>query len=410
MNKRFRPIAASLVLAVAVMACALPAGNGGGEPTTDQIATIVASTLQALTPVASDVATETPVPADILPYSFYYLGTDSTGLTQVFRIERDGVTLRQITFEPANVNAYDVSQVDGSVVYISNNQMLLISADGSGRRVLVDGGPVDPNRQFEESISSPVFTPDGQTIAYGHRGLNLYAVLTGVSNLVLEPELVDPGSGASGPREVYFPEKYSPDGTKLLITAAIPNSDGILGAIFYPAAGSLVRLSGENNASLCCGNPEWSLDGSALYTASSTLGMFGSGLWRVDPASGNATTLLPTEAGGGNYNLASEPYLASDGQLYFFFANAASPDGFINRAPLQLVRSTPDGVTGRTILRPDTFNLINEALWAPDASFVIVAFAPIADVYAGGQAEVTYTDGRPSVVLTTFAQEMKWGP
>jgi hypothetical protein len=409
MNKRSRPIAAFLVLAVAVMACALPIGNGGEEPTTDQIATMVASTLQALTPVASDVATETPVPADILPYSFYYLGTDSTGLMQVFRIERDGVTLRQITFEPANVNAYDVSQVDGSVVYISNNQMLLISADGSGRRVLVDGGPVDPNRQFEESISSPVFTPDGQTIAYGHRGLNLYAVLTGVSNLVLEPELVDLG-GVSGPREVYFPEKYSPDGTKLLITAAIPNSDGILGAIFYPAVGSLVRLSGENNASLCCGNPEWSLDGSALYTASSTLGMFGSGLWRVDPTSGSSTTLLPTDAGSGNYNLASEPYLATDGQLYFFFATAPAPDGFVDNAPVQIVRSAVDGVTGRTVLRPDTFALMNDALWAPDASFVVVAIGADATSYLGGEAEVIYLDGRPSVVLTTFAQEMKWGP
>jgi hypothetical protein len=78
----------------------------------------------------------------------------------------------------------------------------------------------------------------------------------------------------------------------------------------------------------------------------------------------------------------------------------------ISRAPLQLVRSAPDGVTDRTALRPDTF----EFLWVPDASFVIVAFAPIQDVHFGGQAEITYLDGRPSVVLTTFAQEMKWGP
>jgi hypothetical protein len=54
--------------------------------------------------------------------------------------------------------------------------------------------------------------------------------------------------------------------------------------------------------------------------------------------------------------------------------------------------------------------LINEALWAPDASFVIVVFAPIQDVYVGGQAEVTYFDGRPSVILTTYAQDLKWGP
>ena len=31
-----------------------------------------------------------------------------------------------------------------------------------------------------------------------------------------------------------------------------------------------------------------------------------------------------------------------------------------SRTPLQLVRSAPDGVTGRTVLRPDTFELMNE--------------------------------------------------
>jgi hypothetical protein len=38
-------------------------------------------------------------------------------------------------------------------------------------------------------------------------------------------------------------------------------------------------------------------------------------------------------------------------------------------------------------------------------SFVIVAYAPIQDVYQGGQAEIEYLDGRPALVLTTFAQQ-----
>jgi len=41
---------------------------------------------------------------------------------------------------------------------------------------------------------------------------------------------------------------------------------------------------------------------------------------------------------------------------------------------------------------------------------VIVAYAPMQEVYEGGQAEVIFLDGRASVVLTTFAQQMKWGP
>ncbi len=110
------------------------------------------------------------------------------------------------------------------------------------------------------------------------------------------------------------------------------------------------------------------------------------------------------------YNIPDEPYLAPDGQLYFFFAKVSTPDGFVTRTPLQLVRSASDGVTGRTVISEENFQLMNEALWAPDASFVIVAYAPIQEVYSGGQAEIVYLDGRPPVVLTPFAQQMKWGP
>jgi hypothetical protein len=81
-----------------------------------------------------------------------------------------------------------------------------------------------------------------------------------------------------------------------------------------------------------------------------------------------------------------------------------------NRASLQPVRSAPDGVTNRATLSTEDFSLLNEALWAPDASFVVVATAPAQEVYQGGQAEVIYFDGRQRVVLAPFAQQLKWGP
>jgi hypothetical protein len=131
----------------------------------------------------------------------------------------------------------------------------------------------------------------------------------------------------------------------------------------------------------------------------------------VDAASGNVTTLIPSEAGSGNYNFADEPYLAPAEQLYFFFATAPAPDGFADNAPLQMVRSAADGVTGRTVLRQETFETLNEALWAPDASFVILAKAPTDTVYAGGAIELYYTDGTKSMVpLVPFGQRLKWGP
>lgn len=409
MNRSFRLFYIFLVLTIVIVACNSPVGTSGTQPSSsDQVATVVAMTLQAITPESE--ASETPepeTPADtLLPHTFYFLGTDAAGLTQVFRIERDGKTQTQLTFEPVNVGEYDVSIVDGSVVYIANNQMLLVNADGSDRHLLVDGGAVDENNAFLTKINSPVFSPNGQTIAYGHKGLNFYAVSTGVSNRVIENQWDEFSSGQFIPRELYWPERYSPDGSKLLITLGY--YEGASAAIYYPSGNALVRLTGAEGALICCDETEWSADGSTFHSASPSSGMFNSGLWRVDPATGAVTTLFTSNYDTSSFNYADEPYLAPDGQLYFFFLATNSESN--TRTPLQLVRSAPDGVTGRTVLSEESFHLMNEALWAPDASFVVVAFAPIQDVYFGGQAEIVYLDGRPSVVLTTFAQQMKWGP
>jgi Tol biopolymer transport system component len=409
MNKRFHLLLVSLTLLATAFACTLP--FAAPQPSGDQVATVVAATLQALTASPSTGEAPAPTPVGLLPHALYFLHKDGKGFEQVYRLETDGQTVNQITFEPVAVSSYDVSPVDGRVAYVANNQLLLIDAAGAGRRVLVDGGPLDENNPFVSSVNDPAFSPDGGTIAYWHKGLNLHTVSTGVTRLVLEKQRTDPVSGAPVPAELYLPQKYSPDGSKLLITIAIPNSDGIFAGIYYPDSGSLVRLTGGEGAGLCCGEQAWSPDGSALFNANAILGFFSTGLWRVDAASGNVTTLIPSEAGGGNYNLAAEPYLASDGQLYFFFGTAPAPDGFIDRGPVQMVRSAPDGVTGRTVLRPETFERLNEALWAPDASFVILAKAPTATVYAGGVIELYYTDGGKSMIpLLAFGQRLKWGP
>jgi len=284
----------------------------------------------------------------------------------------------------------------------------LINADGSDRRVLVDGGAVDPNNPFLSTISSPVFSPDAQTLAYGFKGLQMYSFSTGESDLIIENQIDDVGGGLFVPRELYSPERYSPDGAKLLITLGY--YEGASSAVYYPATNALVRLEGGEGALICCDDTEWSADSSSVYAANPTMGMFSSGLWRVDAATGEVTTLIQGDAGGGNYNVADEAYLAPDGQLYFLFATVPAPEGIITRSPLQLVRSAPDGVTGRTVLSGEDLQLLNEALWAPDASFIVVLIAPSQEIYQGGQAKIVYLDGRPSVVLAPSAQQMKWGP
>jgi hypothetical protein len=428
MGKNVRPFLAFLILMLVTLACDLPIPvpvpppQSGATPTPpfspEQLETAVALTLTAAVPDPGDATATVPTlpststpgapSATLLPHSLYYLGPDSAELLQVFRIEPDGVTRRQITSEPVTVNDYDVSPSDGSVAYVANNQLVLVTADGSNRRVIADGGTVDPNNPFINTIGSPVFSPDGQTLAYGHRGLRLYSFAAGSSELILENQVDDVGGGLFVPRELYEPERYSPDGTKLLITLGY--YEGASSAIYFPATNALVRLSGGEGALICCEDTEWSFDSTSVYAANPTMGMFSSGLWRVDAETGVVTTLLPGDAGGGNFNVADEAYLAPDGQLYFLYASVPAPEGIITRSPLQIVRSAPDAVTGRTPLSPETFDLLNEALWAPDASFLIAVIAPAPEIYQGGEARIVYFDGRPVITLVPSAQRMKWGP
>jgi Tol biopolymer transport system component len=211
---RTRLLITALLLAAAVLACALPAApsqiNDAATAVVQTMQALAAST-QAVSPLPSSTPASVPtnspaaeataspsatVPSttDPLPHSLYFLNNDSGGSLQVFRIERDGHTVHQITFEPAAVDSYDISPVDGSVIYASNNQLLLVDANGAGRRLLLDGGPVDDNNRFTNGIGMPVWSPDGQTIAFNHGGLNFYSVGTGAVSKVRENQ-IDTSSG-----------------------------------------------------------------------------------------------------------------------------------------------------------------------------------------------------------------------
>lgn len=410
MKRRLWRFAFVLFLGLMVVACSAPSPTGDpGSSSVDEVATKVAMTLQALAPQSTSTsAGATELPDSVFSHALYFLSNDSQAITQIYRLEPDGRTKTQLTFEPANVEEYDVSLADGSLAYEVNNQLILVQADGTDRRVLAEVAP--------DAITSfhPTFSPDGQTLAYAHNGLNLYTVSAGTSNLVIEDRMEDVGNGVLLPIETYLPERYSPDGTRLLVALGhwevAPSH-----AIYDPATTALVRHEEVQDYIFCCsfhGGPAWSPDGSSFYGVASAHDFaYQSGeLWRVEAASGKVTRALG--ANNGTLNLPKELYPAPDGNLYFFLGTYSDASGFFDAPVLQLVRSAPDGVTNRTTLRDENFVLMTEALWAPDASFVIVASAPDRNWdLAGGVLELYPTNGQKEPVwLAPSGSMLKWGP
>jgi len=393
---RLKIILAGLLIAAAVLACNLQ----GNVPASE------AATLppQSSSPTDTPLPPPTEVPA-LLPQALYYETRDGAGHLQIFRLAPDGVTSRPVTAEAGDVGAYDVSPADGRIAYILNNQLILLNADGTGRTVLVDGGPWSSNEGYtDKTMSQPRFTPDGTQLSYGMNGLNFYDFASGKSTNVLTDKFSTTG-GLTIVNEVYAPNEFSPDGTKLLVSVGYYEG-GTLG-IYDMASGTFHKLSNPDGGILCCSS-KWASDSSGVYVASPNIGMVPSGMWRFNASDGTGTTLLPSQNPDSTYNFADAPLPAPDGQLYFLFANLPSLP--TSHTPLMLVRSAPDGVTGRTVIYPDTFTSVNEALWAPDASKIILVESGNPEVWTGGAATFYPLGGGAPVKLLPDAGNLRWGP
>ena len=413
---RPRFVIAALLMAAGLSACASPLAS----QQIDQAATAVAGTLSALSgaspaapplaspsPIASPAPTQPPAPTPVpgaLPQPLYYLNKDADGRMQVFRLAQDGRTVQQITFEPADVDDLDLSPVDGSLAYVSNNQLLLVDGNGAGRRILLDGGGRDANSPFVNQVSSPAWSPDGRTLAFGYNGLNFYSLDSGNIQKALEDRL-DDSAGFAIPRELYTPGPYAPDGSRLLVRIGF--YEGETFGVYRPADNSLVRFTRSDGAMICC-ELRWTPDGGGLYAASASIGTVDSGLLYLDAASGEARILLPGSAPDGTFNFAAGPQVGRDGKLYFFFNNLPQIP-VTSHTPLYLVRSDTDGATGRARLKQEAFDSINEVLWAPDAGLAVVVGGPGDAVAAGGAARVVYPDERPDLALLDFAEDVHWG-
>lgn len=285
------------------------------------------------------VALPTPAPTGALPQPLYLLLGG-----QIFRLERDGVTRTQITyevpFEPgiAAIAGFAVSPADGTLAYVVQRV---------GPSVLVRAGPdgEGPTPIFDRDgvqASYPVFSPDGALVA-----ARLVALPEGdpsfQSGVYLipaaggEPQLLiadDPDAGPETPAFGHQPLAFAPDGSRLLLNRFalfVEQCDLALVAVPGGAVTPIQPpppLAGERQTT--CDAGVWASDGSAVYVAPIRIGALAgaTAIWRVDAETGASQPITPLPDGA-PFTLYVSPGAAPDGSLLAFIAQAdALPEPF----------------------------------------------------------------------------------
>lgn len=403
-----------LITLILLAGCNLPAA----EPVPQQdaqavVATSVAATQAALDKSASPGSDQPgaeaaqPETAHLLPHALYYLNSADGEIYQVWLLDRDGLSSTSITKEPAGVDEYAVSPADGSVAILTQNQIFLISPDGTQRQLLVDGSQTIAETDeyfYTQKISGLSWSPDGSTLAYGRNGLHLYQLAAQTDEHVLTNEIETRASGMLFPQALYSPIEWSPDGSQLLVNVSYYEA-GTLG-IFTPGSAEFLKL-GEG---IVCCQPAWAPDSRSILVASPFLGYVESGLWQFDTSTGAQTELIPTTSADETLNFAGWPLMLQNGDLRYFYTNTPSfPSGDV---PLLMVNSASDGVSGRSILRPENW-LNYEVLWAADGTMAI-AVQPIPGEAAGwprtGPIVLIPASKDPVISLGINGYQLQWGP
>lgn len=354
------------------------------------------------TPPAADPTATTPAAAAVLPKAVYYLSTDDG---QIWRLAADGRTLTQITRERAAIDSYDVSPVEGTLAYVTENTLVRADAEGNNRTVLLTGPALTgaEGEAITSQIIQPLWSPDGQTLAFGLNGVNLLPGAGGTPQMIQASDAV-PTTRTEA--RFYRPYAWSPDGTRLVLQVFFWQ-EGLVYAVKdvrQPAAAPL-----EITAACC--EPVWSRDGQSLFFYGADIeGYNQPGLWRVNAATGEAETLLEgRDPNSQTVRTVRYPFEAADGTLYFWVA-AQTPDAnFVYPQPAQYqLFALPAGAaagTTPTLVRGESLPVAyGGAEWAETGTLVSVTDAQ--SVTFGGPLVWVALDGGPVVTLSAAG----WGP
>jgi hypothetical protein len=346
---------------------------------------------------------------------------------QLYRLEVDGKTTTQLTdekpfrSEAMAITEFDVSPVDGSLVYLTqqvgaDNQttqsLIRVDAQGNNRTVLLEGS----------YATVPRFSPDGEQVVFGviseatgsAQGLagGVYAISAtgGTPQLVQANDTFDPANPAPLAR-AYAPSGWSPDASKLLLRAFLPYSEFCETVIKDLQSDALIKVAAPEGTVTGCVAGTWSADSRSAYLPLYEPGMFGvfAGLARVDAENGSLAQLIGNQVDD-QYIMINGLMSRQNGAFHAFVATSDTP--FVSEPDRPQPRYTLHQIGSErrlTALRADSQILVGSPLWAPDMSGAVIPTA----VEATPQQTLVWVpaDARPTVELLKgeFFGEARWG-
>lgn len=336
------------------------------------------------------------IAAGPLPAPVYFIAAESL---QVSRIEADGQTVSQISFEELPVLALSVAARSGRIVYLTGEpdgaEATLVALDGSGRREVLSG-----------AISAPVLSPAGDRVVYRLEdpapgllsGQNESPAGVWASSLdgpgrpaLLIADVPVDGVVDDSPAWRYTPVGWALDNRRVALFAYDMDGPAVPG-------GELVILGDAEpvRGPSCCEEERWSVDGTALHVAGGFPGPDTRiGLFRIDALSGVERVVLDREEGQ-PLPVIRAPRQLADGQLYAFVA-MLPPDfsGWDYPTEMALARIGADGITPLAPIGPTPV----EVAWREDASGALIVTAPAnqpGDTLAG---QILWQPAAPTAAL-----------
>lgn len=374
--------------------------DGDGTVQSLQIADSVAPSAEEIaaamaTPTAKPVegSQEKPVIAEgqsNLPAPVYYL-SDASGSAQVWRLETDGITASQITFENYPVTAFDVAQGTDHLAFVSNNDLFLTDKSGDSRWLIKDGETYPENSEEEaqrKAITNLHFSPDGWRLSYALNGVHVYSILNDDDTFLVENDNIGTESAV-----LYAPIAFSPGGNNLYIQV---DDDQRLSLLVINSWTGEEYASFENGP--CC-QPQVNAEQDAMYFTGRDDWGNPVGLWLVDIWTDTLEVILPTTGTTASQINAwpiQDPL--TNNLIFFYAAHERKTD-----IPLAMARAADDGTSLLQVIRAESFTGLREVLWAPDASLALISDP------ANQELTILFAEDRPAISLGIQGTMMRWG-